>query len=817
MYRSPAILSVDADGTVTQANAAAWRYLGGEDDASSEDLPEALMSTPWQETTYVVAETGDTITLAELAGRTHREGTTHVSLRKSPDADPISVTASRTKGIGGRQAITFILSPEPDYPAEASSSEEPLLEEPLLEEPLLEERPPEESLTGSEVESGDERHGEVDGQVDGQVDAATLLDSLPELTVALDGEGRIMALSESWADFGEENDAVPSQIGPGTNYLNACLNGSRVAGTNAQRAYDGIRAVLNREVDLFKMEYPCDSPTEKRWFRMRAIPLKRDAGGAIVSHLDITESKKREERLRLMEAAVDNAVDLVIITEAAPIDKPGPRIVYVNDAVERYTGYSEEELIGATPRIFQGEATGREGLDRIREALENGNEVRETVLNYTKDGTPFWNEIYISPIADEDGWFTHWVSVQRDVTKQRETAQILARQTAHLGGIIESAMDAIITVDQPQCIRAFNPAAERMFGYDATEVVGKPLDILIPNGKEDVHRELVEAFTTSEDVHRRMGRRNNVKGRRKDGTIFPAEASVSKVNVADEVMYVAILRDVTEREKRERELERAIDKAEEANRLKSALLANMNHEVRTPLTSITGFSEIMMGDLPEPHARHARLIHQSSHRLMQTLDAVMQFSQLEAGAEALSFETFDLRTELRFVAGQIRPAPEAKHVDLDIDGLSEPVSGCWDRTAVRRIVMNLLENAIKFSDKDTTVRLRVMTVQDDARPVEIRVQDAGIGIAEEAQERIFDPFVQESQGLRRRFEGTGLGLSIVQRLTHALGGTVDVESERGEGATFSVRLPMDSSNHGLMNNSGVTSPSPARPDSFSNR
>ncbi len=155
------------------------------------------------------------------------------------------------------------------------------------------------------------------------------------------------------------------------------------------------------------MEYPRDSPTEKRWFRMRVIPLKRDAGGAIISHLNITESKKREERLRLMEAAVDNAADSVVITEATPIDEPEPRIVYVNNAVERCTGYSEEELIGETPRILQGEETRQEGVDRIREALENWEEVRETVLNYTKDGTPFWNEIYIAPIADETGWWTH--------------------------------------------------------------------------------------------------------------------------------------------------------------------------------------------------------------------------------------------------------------------------------------------------------------------------------------------------------------------------------------------------------------------------
>jgi PAS domain S-box-containing protein len=649
------------------------------------------------------------------------------------------------------------------------------------------------------------------------VDAGTLLDSLPESTVALDRDGRIIAASQSWMDFGEANDAVPSRIGVGTNYLTACVSESDVVNRYARSAHDGIQAVLDGDTDVFEMEYPCDSPTEKRWFRMRAIPLKRDAGGAVVSHLNITEAKKRAERLRLMEAAVDNAADPVIITEAQPIDEPGPRIVYVNDAVERYTGYSEEELIGETPRILQGEETAREGLDRIREALENWEEVRETVLNYTKDGTPFWNEIYIAPIADETGWYTHWVSVQRDVTEQRETAQILARQTAYLGGVIESAMDAIITVDQAQNVRVFNPAAERMFGYDAAEVVGKPIDILIPDDKEETHRNLIEAFATSEDVHRRMGKRNHVEGQRRDGTVFPAEASVSKVKVADEVQFVAILRDVTERENRQRELERAIDEAEEASRLKSALLANMNHEVRTPLTSITGFSEIMMEDLSEPHDRHAKLVHQSSQRLMQTLDAVMQFSQLEAGAEALSFETVDLHTELRVVAERLQPAAEAQHVDLDIDAPSTPVNGSWDRTAVRRIVRNLLENAIKFSDRGTTVHVRVAMTSDDDLPAEIRVADSGIGIGKDAQERIFDPFVQESEGLRRRYEGTGLGLSIVQRLTHALGGAVDVQSKRGEGATFTVRLPLDARSHGVMGDGGAQSASPVRTDSRVNR
>ena len=139
-------------------------------------------------------------------------------------------------------------------------------------------------------------------------------------------------------------------------------------------------------------------------------------GGLICVCRDISDRKKTQERLRLLESVVVNANDAVIVAEAEPIDSPGPRIIYVNEAFIRMTGYTPEEVIGKTPRILQGAKTDRQQLDKIRTALETWQPIRAELINYRKDGSQFWVELEIVPVPDEKGWFTHWVSVQRDIT-----------------------------------------------------------------------------------------------------------------------------------------------------------------------------------------------------------------------------------------------------------------------------------------------------------------------------------------------------------------------------------------------------------------
>jgi len=238
---------------------------------------------------------------------------------------------------------------------------------------------------------------------------------------------------------------------------------------------------------------------------------------------------------------------------------------------------------------------------------------------------------------------------------------------------------------------------------------------------------------------------------------------------------------------RQRELRRAKREAEEADRLKSAMLANMSHEIRTPLTSVIGFAEVLRDEVAPEHQRFAGLIYDGSRRLMRTLDSVLQLSKLEAGLIDLNAEPVRIRQEIRDTISLLRPQADAHGIDLQVH-ISEdaPTAGTWDEGALHRILTNLVGNAIKFTHRGGRARVEVT---GERNTVCIAVSDTGVGIDDAFLPHIFEPFKQETGGMRRSYEGSGLGLAIVHRLVEIMGGSIDVESAKGVGTTFTVVLP----------------------------
>lgn len=234
------------------------------------------------------------------------------------------------------------------------------------------------------------------------------------------------------------------------------------------------------------------------------------------------------------------------------------------------------------------------------------------------------------------------------------------------------------------------------------------------------------------------------------------------------------------------ELREAKEKAEEANRLKSVMLANMSHELRTPLTSINGFAEILRDNLQGRMRRFAEKIYMSGRRLLATLRSVIDLSRLEAGTFELKQERVDVGPTVVKAVQRFRPEAEENGISLDVTVADGATWAKLDEAAADRITENLLENALKFTPHGGAVNVRVLSQMDE---VILEVEDSGIGIEEEAIPQIFDAFRQESEGMDREYEGTGLGLAIVRELAEELGGTVDVESEKGEGSCFIVHLP----------------------------
>lgn len=359
----------------------------------------------------------------------------------------------------------------------------------------------------------------------------------------------------------------------------------------------------------------------------------------------------------------------------------------------------------------------------------------------------------------------------RELAESRARAERLAEATSE--GIAIHEDGRIVSV---------NEALVEMTRRDREDLIGQKIDVafadmtrgLDDKSFDETMNELIEAEVV-----------------REEGTAIPVELEAREITAGDHPAHVLAVRDISKRKEWEEGILQAKQEAEEAARLKSAMLANMSHEIRTPLTSIIGFSEMLRDNLDGEMEKFAEKAHHSSQRLMNTLDSVLHLSKLEAGTHDLEREPVRLDRVVQETINLLRPGAEEKSISLEIERPGGPVTGFANENALDRISENLIGNAIKFTPEEGSVEVRVWEEENEAL---LEVEDSGVGIGEEAKARIFEAFEQESGGLDRDYEGSGLGLSIVQRLVELHGGTVDVESSKGEGSTFTVRLPLPSSN-----------------------
>ncbi len=471
----------------------------------------------------------------------------------------------------------------------------------------------------------------------------------------------------------------------------------------------------------------------------------------------------------LVLAAVVSSSDDAIITQSLD-----GTIKTWNRGAERMFGYSSLEAVGRPVSILVPPERLEEedsAIDRIR----RGDPVRHfETERVSKSGARVPVSVTISPVLTPTGEISGISRIARDLTERRA----LERNAFHLAAIVDSAEDAIASKDLNGIVQTWNRAAERMFGYTASEMIGHSIRIIIPRDRWHEEDEVLARIRSGQSIEHFETVRQ-----RKDGSPIEISLSVSPIRTTTGAIIGAskIARDITTQRRLMRE-------AEEANRVKDEFLAMLSHELRTPLNAVLGYTRMLReGQLgPDRRERAIETIERNANLLAQLVGDVLDVSSIVTGKVRLNMTSCDLTTLVQAATDVVRPSADAKGIQLRIDAPQTPVRATCDGERMQQVFWNLLSNAVKFTPSGRVS----IALQNSGGRAKVTVTDTGVGIPAKSLPFVFQRFWQ-GETAAHRVGGLGLGLALARHFVELHGGTIQAASEgEGKGATFTVTFPL---------------------------
>jgi PAS domain S-box-containing protein len=564
-------------------------------------------------------------------------------------------------------------------------------------------------------------------------------------------------------------------------------------------AFEDAKSKSARFEQSFRIRRPNGEIRHVRAIADFVGPIPGDPDRAVGVVIDETSQQELLGKLALHSAAIEAASCGIVIASA----EGDAHLQYVNPYFCEMTGYTREEIIGRNCRFLNEGEPQPDALAAIRQALAAHTECTVTLRNRRKDGVLYWVRLALSPVRNAAGIVTHFLGVQQEITEQVKAREALLAARDELRAIVQSAPSAILTVDESLRIRMVNDAAETLFGWPKSDLIGQSIEILMPNAALHGHRQLAEGYIA--DARARSGPMLSaarvVEARRRDGRNVPVQVSLARFSANGKPVVAVTAHDMSDVVENRQRAERAaallaerLQAASAANESKTRFLANMSHELRTPLNAIIGYADMMLS-LGMDRFKPARVveyigdIHRSGQHLLAIINDVLDLSRIEHDAFPVECVPQSARSVFASAAELVRPLAQAKALEITLAAPTDDLQILCDARATRQCLLNLLSNAVKFSPIHDRIDVEI---RRDGTQAAFVVRDYGPGMASSALERVGEPFMRVENPKVSSHEGTGLGLSIVVKLAALQGGSFEICNAPlpGNGTRATLWLPL---------------------------
>ena len=479
-----------------------------------------------------------------------------------------------------------------------------------------------------------------------------------------------------------------------------------------------------------------------------------------------------------LEWLLGAATDPIVIIDGEGV------IVLANPALERLFGHPAGALLGQRievllPARFKHSHVGqrRDYFSAPRGRAMGGD---AALSGQHRDGREFPVEVSLSPLKSAQG-MPLAMAIVHDVSQRKQAEAALQESEARMRAVFESAVDAIITIDEQGRLERLNPAAERMFGYAEAEIAGQNISMLMPSPDRERHDGYLSHYRETGE-RRIIGKGREVAGLRRDGTVFPIELTVTEMQLGERRMFTGMVRDITQRKLAEAQNERLLAELTSANEELTSFAYVVSHDLKAPLRGIGSLADWISTDYAahfnDEGKEHMRLLIQRVHRMGALIDGILQYSRVGRVREVAA--AVDLNALLRVVIDLLAPPP---HIAITVDPALPVIVA--EPTRLQQLFHNLISNAVKYMDK-AQGQVHV-GFTDGGGEWLFFVADNGPGIEARHFEKIFQLF--QTLAPRDRVESTGVGLTLAKKIVEMYGGRIWVESVPGAGATFHFSLP----------------------------